>query len=785
MRFRVKRQGYLNLNKALDKSKLIYVEVPVQTIHGQHRSHRWKKPYDALDQLKSDLGSKAKAENITFIDKNTNKKVNEEQLLEDYSKNARDEQTIQSYVAENYKVSTKKETTTTNTVDRKEEAISKFMSKYEKTYNENIDKLDKLLEFAKENQAEDTIQRITSRKAFLRREINNLRYEANAEANGEESNLNGAKKSFLQWNNGIDEFIEESKKDIADEIKLKEFARKREAEENKRKEALKEINNDEVSMQLYELYNNGRPERISLDGNYNLIDNRYERLNEDIKENLEKTRKSLSLAKDIFIDTSDKSLNSAIEEEKKVQAISQGDINKELKYYLDNDVEMSQEGNEYLQNIDNKANECERSIKSNDINGFDENSPIILEQANNLYSESSPMPLADFYFIKQYSINTKDINGDIKETKINAFIDRKSKQIVFKEDNNDLVSYDRKLSNEFNSYNNQLTNRYNKRQKEAKYYHNIEVGKENAVSKSGMTSEISDMRVAAQTKLYLSKALVELRKSNQYSKYPSTSDIDLKATKEELKELNGSFKAKATNKDLNISWQFKEKLNEEDFKDVDNGKEVEKLVGKLNELTETYGNTKKAILIRNNIVDKVLMGLKGSASKDIKVLENNKDLVQYADKNMENSLHELGQLYSYSYFNSMSQFPNATDDFLNGKDINSKDNGFKRNPNSISNKSKKILAKLKGNTLKGINNKSIPKEIREKIDNAVKDVKESLESKNNKKSKEINTNMDMFYEDLKAGRITLSQAINNPKYKECVYLLLVALQDEEDEIDLT
>lgn len=104
------------LEKAMNKANLVLVEVPVNTKHGQHRSHRWKRAIDALDQLFQDLGKKANAKDITFIDKNTNQKVGEEELIEDYEKKGKQEnKTLQAFVAENYKVSTEKEEKSTNT----------------------------------------------------------------------------------------------------------------------------------------------------------------------------------------------------------------------------------------------------------------------------------------------------------------------------------------------------------------------------------------------------------------------------------------------------------------------------------------------------------------------------------------------------------------------------------------------------------------------------------------------------------------------------------------------
>lgn len=113
MKFRVVRNEALE--KAMNKANLVLVEVPVNTKKGQHRSHRWKRAIDALDQLFQDLGKKANAKDITFVDKKTNKKVNKDELIEDYEKKGKQEnKTLQAFVAENYKVSTEKEEKSTN-----------------------------------------------------------------------------------------------------------------------------------------------------------------------------------------------------------------------------------------------------------------------------------------------------------------------------------------------------------------------------------------------------------------------------------------------------------------------------------------------------------------------------------------------------------------------------------------------------------------------------------------------------------------------------------------------
>lgn len=108
MKFRVKRPEYLDLKKALDTSKLIYVEVPVNTKHGQHRAHRWKKPNNAVNILKADIAEQTniKEENVGFI--NIHKEpIDIEKITRNYTnlyENKKEKPTLQSYVARKYTV---------------------------------------------------------------------------------------------------------------------------------------------------------------------------------------------------------------------------------------------------------------------------------------------------------------------------------------------------------------------------------------------------------------------------------------------------------------------------------------------------------------------------------------------------------------------------------------------------------------------------------------------------------------------------------------------------------
>lgn len=103
MKIRVTKEE--RLSKAVNRANLVLVEVPVNTKYGQHRSHRWKKAGEALNQLMKDLGRKGSSADIEFVDKKTKKKIDKKELLENYNKVGRVKgQTIQAYVAENYKV---------------------------------------------------------------------------------------------------------------------------------------------------------------------------------------------------------------------------------------------------------------------------------------------------------------------------------------------------------------------------------------------------------------------------------------------------------------------------------------------------------------------------------------------------------------------------------------------------------------------------------------------------------------------------------------------------------
>lgn len=75
----------------------------------------------------------------------------------------------------------------------------------------------------------------------------------------------------------------------------------------------------------------------------------------------------------------------------------------------------------------------------------------------------------------------------------------------------------------------------------------------------------------------------------------------------------------------------------------------------------------------------------------------------------------------------------------------------------------------------------------ETLDQATEVVNKAIDSRGDTKTKaQLKLDMERFYQMLKNGSITLSQAINNPEFSSCAYLLIQALEDEdlEDDINL-
>lgn len=103
MRFKVKKDE--KLSKAIDRSKLVLVEVPVQGKTKSYRANRWKNPNQALKLLVKELEKQniPNIEEIKFKDKTTGKSYDKEELVGEYKK-ANSNKTLQEFVKERYTV---------------------------------------------------------------------------------------------------------------------------------------------------------------------------------------------------------------------------------------------------------------------------------------------------------------------------------------------------------------------------------------------------------------------------------------------------------------------------------------------------------------------------------------------------------------------------------------------------------------------------------------------------------------------------------------------------------
>lgn len=103
MRFKVKRDE--KLSKAIDRSKLVLVEVPVQGKTKSYRANRWKNPNQALKLLIKELQKQniPNIEEIKFKDKTTGKSYDKEELVSEYKK-VNSNKTLQEFVKERYTI---------------------------------------------------------------------------------------------------------------------------------------------------------------------------------------------------------------------------------------------------------------------------------------------------------------------------------------------------------------------------------------------------------------------------------------------------------------------------------------------------------------------------------------------------------------------------------------------------------------------------------------------------------------------------------------------------------
>lgn len=112
MKVRVSRNN--DLNKALDRTNLVLVDVMVNGRTGAYKSKRWKNPSTALNIAKNDIKRQAKnadeKADIKFKDKNTGKTVSDQEVTKKYlSSDNNKNLTLQAYIAENYKAIVGKE----------------------------------------------------------------------------------------------------------------------------------------------------------------------------------------------------------------------------------------------------------------------------------------------------------------------------------------------------------------------------------------------------------------------------------------------------------------------------------------------------------------------------------------------------------------------------------------------------------------------------------------------------------------------------------------------------
>lgn len=95
-----------SLSKAIDKSKLVLVDVDVKGPKGTYKAKRWKSPKTGMEEVKKEISKQGiNIEDISFSDKNTKKKVSDNEITEAYMNSPRDK-TLGFFIKENYSVST-------------------------------------------------------------------------------------------------------------------------------------------------------------------------------------------------------------------------------------------------------------------------------------------------------------------------------------------------------------------------------------------------------------------------------------------------------------------------------------------------------------------------------------------------------------------------------------------------------------------------------------------------------------------------------------------------------
>ena len=91
----------IELEKKLDRSKLVLMDTQVNDKYGTHTAKRWKNPAAALKELKRQM-KVPKGATLTFIDKNKKEKKLTEKQFKDYCRKVKPNITLQQFIKENF-----------------------------------------------------------------------------------------------------------------------------------------------------------------------------------------------------------------------------------------------------------------------------------------------------------------------------------------------------------------------------------------------------------------------------------------------------------------------------------------------------------------------------------------------------------------------------------------------------------------------------------------------------------------------------------------------------------
>lgn len=141
MKFRVKRPEYLDLKKALDKTKLVLVDVQANGKNGAYQTKRWKNPNQGLKIAEEQIKSQAKKEgNLVYKNKNLGTIEMGETVTKKYLANRKNPNiSLTQFIKDNYTIQIaekgsnlfnliqKIQSTETNTDDRTDgDSLSKY-----------------------------------------------------------------------------------------------------------------------------------------------------------------------------------------------------------------------------------------------------------------------------------------------------------------------------------------------------------------------------------------------------------------------------------------------------------------------------------------------------------------------------------------------------------------------------------------------------------------------------------------------------------------------------------